>query len=168
MRCAYAAVAFVATLVASPVEALSSPSAKAVRRDYATLSQFEKDEFARGINILKERGDYDDLVLVHLLSFETATPWEEKGEVPDIAKRNGESRGPSFYPWHREFLIAFEQKMQEVLEDDTFGIPYWNFVKDGCAGCDPKANPMWSVFASVCIRGCYMYICMCCHHSIPI
>jgi tyrosinase len=30
-----------------------------------------------------------------------------------------------FLPWHRMYLWAFERIMQDVLEDDTWSLPYW-------------------------------------------
>jgi tyrosinase len=136
-------IATAAGLAALP--ALVAAQARAnIRRDWNTLTQFERDEYARGLNILKENGDYDDLVLTHLLACEFETPWEEQGEEPNRDFRNGESRGPSFFPWHREYGMLFEQKMQAALGDDTWATPYWNYVNDASPEVDPFANSLWT------------------------
>jgi hypothetical protein len=31
-----------------------------------------------------------------------------------------------FPPWHRFYLYYFEQIVRNVLNDDTFSLPYWN------------------------------------------
>jgi tyrosinase len=134
----------VRSATAAGLAALPALVAAGVRRDYNTLTQFERDEYARGLNILKESGEYDDLVLTHLTSCEFATPWHALSEEPDSDFRNGESRGPSFFPWHREYGLMFETKMQAALGDNTWALPYWNYVNDASPDVDPFANPLWS------------------------
>lgn len=34
-----------------------------------------------------------------------------------------------FLPWHREVLLRFELIAQDILEDKSFGIPYWNWTE---------------------------------------
>ncbi len=65
-------------------------------------------------------------------------------EAPDSVYRNGESRGPSFFPWHREYGMLFERKMQAVLGDETWSVPYWNYVHDASPDVDPFANALWT------------------------
>ena len=140
--------------IASALPALAS--AIAVRRDWAVLTQDEKDTFARGMNMLKDNGTYDSLVQQHLDAFQIATPWTDRpcnsldpedcpvDEQPDIIVRNAESKGPSFLPFHRQLLIVIEREMQNVLGDPNWGMPYWNYVNDAEGiNPDPKANPMW-------------------------
>jgi len=114
---------------------------KPVRKDWATLSRFEKDEFISGCNILKQSGEYDALVRIHLIASETPTP--DNDEEPDVDVRNGESLGPSFLPWHRHFAHLFELAMRRALEDPDWALPYWNFIRDAELS-DPASNPMWS------------------------
>jgi tyrosinase len=142
-------------LLVAALPALSD--AKAVRRDWATLSQEDKDTFARGMNILKDNGFYDLMVHHHLYAFETPTPWENRpcpvgtpeeecpeDEEPDIIVRNAESKGPAFLPFHRQLVYLVEKEMQKVLNDPEWGMPYWNYVNDAEGNNpDPKSNPMW-------------------------
>src|SRR4029453_16698577 len=43
----------------------------------------------------------------------------------DSGTRNAAHRGPVFLPWHRLMLRFMELNLQRVLEDPTFGLPYW-------------------------------------------
>jgi tyrosinase len=52
--------------------------------------------------------------------------------------------GPLFLPWHRVMLRTIEQLLQQVLEDDTFGLPYWDWAADGELTAAQQLNsPMW-------------------------
>jgi tyrosinase len=117
-------------------------SALAIRKDWLSLSQDEKDEFGRGMNLLKQNGKYDEIVLQHTTAFNSPTPWKEEDD--DIIVRNQESKGPAFLPFHRELVMLVEREMQGVLGDPDWGMPYWNYVADAEGNNpDPKSNPMW-------------------------
>jgi tyrosinase len=45
--------------------------------------------------------------------------------------RNAAHRGPVFPAWHRVMLLIFEQNLQRVLSDSSFGLPYWDWAADG-------------------------------------
>jgi tyrosinase len=40
------------------------------------------------------------------------------------------ARQPFFLPWHRWYLWHFESIAKEVLQDETFTLPYWDYAKD--------------------------------------
>src|SRR5580704_13504911 len=40
---------------------------------------------------------------------------------------------PYFLPWHRMFVYFFEQIISQVLQDDSFALPYWNYSASGSA-----------------------------------
>src|SRR5262245_13474298 len=67
---------------------------------------------------------YDLFVVWHNLAMNTFTPATQ-------ADRNAAHRGPVFLPWHRFMLRQLELNLQRVLQDATFGLPYWDWAEDG-------------------------------------
>ena len=45
--------------------------------------------------------------------------------------------GPNFAVWHRVLLLWFERELQKIAEDDSFTVPYWDWLNQGrnCAIC---------------------------------
>lgn len=75
---------------------------------------------------------YDLFVVWRHVAVNTFTP-------PSQGDWNAAHRGPVFLPWHRFMLIHLELQLQRVLNDDQFGLPYWDWAADGgdsgCLGC---------------------------------
>lgn len=61
---------------------------------------------------------YDQFVALHLGCLSV--------KVPDGSTSNMGHRGPGFLPWHREFLLRFEQKLVE--NGANTGLPYWDWT----------------------------------------
>lgn len=56
--------------------------------------------------------------------------------------RNAAHGGPSFGPWHRLLLLVFESLSRQVLSDQSFEVPYWDWAVDAAT---PAASPLWSL-----------------------
>ncbi|MFI8287580.1 tyrosinase family protein [Streptomyces sp. NPDC085614] len=89
-----------------------------VRKNQATLDADEKRRFVNALLELKRSGRYDTFVTTHNAFIMSDT---------DSGDRVGH-RSPSFLPWHRRFLIEFEQALQSV--DATVNLPYWDWTAD--------------------------------------
>jgi tyrosinase len=71
---------------------------------------------------------YDLFVIWHHLTMMQPTPPPSNNSQ---TLRNAAHRGPVFLPWHRVMLLLFEANLQRVLNDTTFGLPYWDWAVDG-------------------------------------
>ncbi|MEC4015427.1 tyrosinase MelC2 [Streptomyces sp. H27-D2] len=94
----------------------------AVRKNQANLTAAEKRDFVNAVLELKRNGRYDAFVTTHNAFIMSDT---------DTSERVGH-RSPSFLPWHRRFLLEFEQALQSVNADVT--LPYWDWTVDRTAG----------------------------------
>ncbi|GAB3672541.1 tyrosinase MelC2 [Streptomyces sparsus] len=98
-----------------------------VRKNQADLSTEEKRRFVDALLELKRTGRYDTFVTTHNAFIMSDTDWGD---------RVGH-RSPSFLPWHRRFLIQFEQALQAV--DPSVALPYWDWTADRTA-----ASSLWA------------------------
>ncbi|MFI2371638.1 tyrosinase family protein [Streptomyces sp. NPDC018833] len=89
-----------------------------VRKNQAELTSTEKRAFVDALLALKRSGRYDSFVTTHNAFIMGDT---------DSGDRVGH-RSPSFLPWHRRFLIEFEQALQSV--DPSVALPYWDWTAD--------------------------------------
>jgi tyrosinase len=126
----------------------------AVRHNILT-NQAARDQYIKGLKLLKAEfpgpktsslgipgpsrpvSTYDLFVVWHHVAMNTFTP-------PTQGDRNAAHRGPVFLPWHRFMLLQLERNLQRVLNDTTFGLPYWDWAADGelPAGSQHTA-PIW-------------------------
>ena len=91
----------------------------------------------RGID--QELSYYDLLVLWHVaaMSIPTGGP-----------RQNMAHGGPIFLPWHRHYMILLEQWLQIVLDDQEFGLPYWDWAADGDLPAGQQGQTdLWSASA---------------------
>ncbi|MFF2040754.1 tyrosinase family protein [Kitasatospora sp. NPDC058170] len=93
----------------------------AVRKNQATLTAQEKRAFVNAVLALKRNGGYDSFVSTHNDFIVSDT---------DNGERVGH-RSPSFLPWHRRFLLQFEEALQAI--DPTVTLPYWDWTADRTA-----------------------------------
>ncbi|MEV4876846.1 tyrosinase MelC2 [Streptomyces cyaneofuscatus] len=92
-----------------------------VRKNQASLTTPEKRSFVDALLELKRTGRYDTFVTTHNAFIMSDT---------DNGERVGH-RSPSFLPWHRRFLIQFEQALQAI--DPAVALPYWDWTADRTA-----------------------------------
>lgn len=78
-----------------------------VRKDANTLSAEERARFLDVLMRLRSAGGYDVFQQMHSVAGGQA------------------HRGPSFLPWHRAMLLAFERALQSI--DPSVALPYWRF-----------------------------------------
>ena len=131
-----------------------------VRRNVLTDAD-ARTGFIRGVKLLKHEDTtlttdqfgiagppnpvrtYDLFVIWHILAMNTPVPPNGNAAV-----RNAAHRGPVFLPWHRVMLAAFEANLQRALADASFGLPYWDWARDGTAPVpggapNPAGSPLW-------------------------
>ncbi|MEA2526120.1 MAG: tyrosinase [Thermomicrobiales bacterium] len=110
----------VAAQEATPaVTPAGSPS---VRRDARTLSPAERQAYAAAILAIKEK---PSPWAMGLSVYDTFVLWHRDAFNCDI---NAAHMGPAFLPWHRQFLLLFEQQLRAV--DPTITLPYWDWTVD--------------------------------------
>ncbi len=114
-----------------------------------------RNKYADGVNLLKREftgpttkslgisgpsrpvSTYDLFVVWHHTAMTTMTPATQ-------GDRNAAHRGPVFCPWHRFMLRQLELNLQRVLNDSTFGLPYWDWATDGQKTPSlQKQSPIW-------------------------
>jgi tyrosinase len=88
---------------------------------------------------------YDLFVIWHYQTMMTMTP------PNNSAGRNAAHRGSIFLPWHRVMLMLFESNLQRILNDDTFGLPYWDWAVDGDK--TPAKQKQSKLWATNCMGG---------------
>lgn len=89
-----------------------------IRKNQRDLTRTEKKRLVSALLELKRSGWYDYFVTLHGQHY-----------VTDGA--GGPRAGhmaPSFFPWHRRFLLEFERSLRAV--DPGVSIPYWDWTKD--------------------------------------
>ncbi|RLU94721.1 tyrosinase [Streptomyces griseocarneus] len=88
------------------------------RKNQKNLSGAEKKKFVNAVLAVKRKGVYDEFVRLHGKYFIS------DGEA---GLRVGHM-SPSFFPWHRRYLLEFERELQAVDPDVT--LPYWDWTVD--------------------------------------
>ena len=121
-----------------------------------------RDAYIRGVLLLKQEflgptttqlgvtgadepvSTWDLFVVWHHRAMFTFTP-------PTQGDRNAAHRGPVFLPWHRFMLLLLEMQFQRVLEDESFGLPYWDWAADGDLPLEEQATSR--VWSAACMGG---------------
>jgi tyrosinase len=114
-----------------------------VRRNFLKMSKFEQGRIIAAVTSLKHRftwnqqpfyhsfgdakvlsslSDYDFLAWMHHVATQYTTA-SKLGFELDYAHE-----GPGFLPWHRHYLLMFEELLQSALGDSSIGLPYWDWL----------------------------------------
>jgi len=128
----------------------------AITRHNLLSNASARQKYATGINLLKREftgpttaslgipgpsrsvSTYDLFVVWHHTAMATMTPATQ-------GDRNAAHRGPVFCPWHRFMLRQLELNLQRVLNDTTFGLPYWDWAADGQkSAAQQKKSSVWA------------------------
>ncbi|WP_274561584.1 tyrosinase family protein [Streptomyces spiramyceticus] len=88
------------------------------RKNQRNLTRTEKRRLVDAILELKRSGRYDEFVRIHGQYY--VTDAEERQRAAHMT--------PSFFPWHRKFLLEFERALQAV--DSGVSVPYWDWTTD--------------------------------------
>lgn len=131
----------------------------AITRHNLLTNAAARQQYAQGVNLLKNEftgpttaslgipgpsqpvSTYDLFVVWHHTAMSTMTPMTQ-------GDRNAAHRGPVFCPWHRFMLRQLELNLQRVLNDATFGLPYWDWAADGQkTATRQKKSKVWAVDA---------------------
>ena len=100
-----------------------------MRKDFALLTEEERKTYIDALNLAKASGVYEDFVKVHT-----------QRDNDHFAHRTA-----GFLPWHRKFLIEFENSLRCLGEEyQCVTIPYWDWAE-------------WSFFCNLEPGGCKSY-----------
>ncbi len=109
-----------------------------VRKNQASLTKTEWLRFKGAINALRESGveppTYQEFVDIHVQAMTTP-----EGHMW------GAHRQSNFLPWHREYIIEFENRMR--LFNPLVTIPYWDWANDPIPAelSDPQDLANWGI-----------------------
>jgi tyrosinase len=92
-----------------------------IRKNQRNLTSSQRTRFVEAVVELKRSGGYDKYVTVHAKYF--AADGESGLRMAHMA--------PTFFPWHRQFLLVFERELQMI--DASVTIPYWDWTYDRSA-----------------------------------
>ena len=110
-----------------------------VRKNIYDLDANEWSRFVDALQGVKTSGEYDRLVMLHMAAMGVATPFASEPLNPAV--RNAAHRGPSFLPWHREYLRILEVALDRQARG--VALPYWDWAADA-ALADPTQARIWT------------------------
>jgi tyrosinase len=105
-----AAAAAVYALEQAPLNPQRNGQCKSIRirKEYRDMTQAEWASFSKALSLIEpETARWTRLHLEHV------------GEAHGVA---------SFFPWHRMFVVAWEERLRELVPDVT--VPYWDWTSD--------------------------------------
>ncbi|KAI6169983.1 CBN-TYR-3 protein [Aphelenchoides bicaudatus] len=98
---------------------------RAVRKEYRTLTDEERQRFHNAMWEIKRNGELDKLAKLY----------------KQHAVASGAHEGPGFLPWHREFLKRVEFALRRA--DYRVSLPFWDSTMDNLLP-DPRDSIIWT------------------------
>ena len=99
-----------------------------IRKSVTQLTRAEKSAFVNAVNTLQSNYPegsqlslYEQFVVQHILTM----GFRQSLGATGPARGNPAHSYPAFLPWHRQFLLDFEQALQTV--DASVTVPYWDW-----------------------------------------
>jgi hypothetical protein len=110
-----------------------------VRKNQNKLSDAEKTRFVAAVKKMKADAgaahNYDKFVTIHAAAFSGG---------PNV---NPAHMGPAFFPWHRYFLLKFENDLKAADTalggDGSLTLPYWDWTHDNADGPNNQRGSLW-------------------------
>ncbi|WP_440582072.1 tyrosinase family oxidase copper chaperone [Streptomyces flavofungini] len=106
------------------------PARPHVRKNHLEMTREERRRFVQAVLETKRSGVYDELVAVHI----------QVNSADYLHRAHGcrtAHLSPSLLPWHRQYLLLFEQALREV--DPSVTLPYWDWTTDRRTD-----SPLWA------------------------
>ncbi len=107
-----------------------------IRKNVNALTSTEKQNLIEALKGLKANGNYNNYVQMHAAAAAYPCP-----STVSPSYRNAAHNGPAFLPWHRQFILLFEQDLQAQVPDVT--LPYWDWASDAALP-DPATASVWT------------------------
>ncbi|MEM9804798.1 MAG: tyrosinase family protein [Cyanobacteria bacterium P01_D01_bin.56] len=114
---------------------LSQPQSRHIRKSVTQLTRAEKLAFVNAVNTLQstypegsQLSLYEQFVVQHILTM----GFRQSLGATGPARGNPAHSYPAFLPWHRQFLLDFEQALQTV--DANVTVPYWDWSDPDALG----------------------------------
>jgi tyrosinase len=104
------------------------------RRSQRKLSSDEKQKFLDAVIALKNAkypsglSKYDWFVKAHVIGGNMGPDTIALPVPPPPPMIMYAHRNPAFFPWHRQFILDFEQALQAI--DPSVNLPFWDWTRD--------------------------------------
>jgi tyrosinase len=93
--------------------------AQSIRKNYLEMTKQEQDDYVQSLNTMYANGFIPEIAEHHGEHF-----------CSNIHTRNPSYNGENFLPWHRFFLLNFEEHLRQTPTGAYLSIPYWDWRTD--------------------------------------
>lgn len=104
-----------------------------VRPDVTKMDDTQRTNFVRCVLWMKANASiYDPGGASGLNAYDWLVKLHNDGFLTHLSGGSGVHMAPSFFPWHREYLRAFERELARAAKslgiNETMAIPYWDWT----------------------------------------